>query len=635
MSQKIDKKISELKAMWGEVTPLVVEKDYQKLYATPTSGPEKRAVSISESLSKILMLPLQVIFAPITIPLGLVATRLLTVNREFIDKKRHNPMVTSSDKNGNWEYLAIFASENATKAIEVNAYELSPEYNKNPKKLHINIHGLGGNANQFNKVTVPTAEKFAADQWNVTRNATWTVAGQKRQIRVLIAAAIQKGYEDIRLDGYSYGAGLVLNVYHELMQDEAYRNYFEANNITLHYTARNGYESEGLTVVSRLIGYGNKTDPNYINGTGKAPKPPLLMQFFSWVGHHLPLLNLTSLRTKPIKGLPIPTNSRNYVVNCVVTTKVTNSHGKIETRLKRDGVIGVLNSTNNIKEFGHNRIALAIDSIIIRDLIIKKISKIVSMIAELKDHDSVLAKLNLLLNECKDDELKFDALLIELEKFFTELRKQLFVKLMASDTSSISKLEEDIIDKLSELGRIGLFEVCSFKAFLNNPAYCHMVSLKVPELFNQVNERILEDQQLEIKEAENKIVSKTLDALEKYILNTDWKPNNKKWQFLGGERLCEPGVQTPKWIPSTPLKQVYAIREFQRENAKENNPSAALKTWLAVKAMGENAAEKTGRNRSAESEAYYQLFKVERPFEKIQAILELESQEESSQNSCR
>lgn len=224
--------------------------------------------------------------------------------------------------------------------LQVNAFLL----NSQPNKLHINMHGLGSSGNSYDIVAPEAAEMWQADQWNVTRVPVASVEEQKEQVRQMIAAAIQVGYKDIRLDGYSYGAGLVRTVYHELMDDDHYRKFLAEKNITLHYTARNGYKSEGLTFFAYLTGFGEKDTPDYKKKGAHAPKPNWLMRIGHFFVHHI--LRIDTLRNRRLNR-PIPETSHNYVVNAVLSVE---RDGK--KTVMRDGVIGYTNRSNG-KHHGH------------------------------------------------------------------------------------------------------------------------------------------------------------------------------------------------------------------------------------------------------------------------------------------
>ncbi len=225
-------------------------------------------------------------------------------------------------------------------ALQVNAFLLQSR----PQKLHINVHGLGSSGNSYDLVAPEAALTFQADQWNVTRVPNPNIKNQKMQIRQMIAAAIQAGYTDIRLDGYSYGAGLVRTVYHELMEDKYCRAFLQSKNITLHYTARNGYRSEGMTMLAYVTGFGERHSPNYKKEGVHAPKPNFLMRAGHFFIHHI--LRIDTLRNRSIRR-PIPKRSHNYVVNAVLSMKKAGKKW-----IMRDGVIGDTNRTSGPK-YGH------------------------------------------------------------------------------------------------------------------------------------------------------------------------------------------------------------------------------------------------------------------------------------------
>lgn len=233
------------------------------------------------------------------------------------------------------------ASQFSQLPMQVNAFLL----NSRPTRLHINMHGLGSSGNSYDAVAPKASKKWQADQWNVTRIPGSSFKNHKQQVRQIIAAAIQSGYTDIRLDGYSFGAGLVRTVYHELIEDNYCRDFLEKNKITLHYTARNGYHSEGLTILSYLTGFGEQNSRNYKKKGKHAPRPNWLMRAGHFVIHHI--LRIDTLRTRKISR-PIPESSHNYVVNAVLSS-VDDTGKKI---VMRDGVIGYTNRTSGEKH-GH------------------------------------------------------------------------------------------------------------------------------------------------------------------------------------------------------------------------------------------------------------------------------------------
>lgn len=279
-----------------------------------------------------ILLPTRLIMAPLTLGIGAILTKALTQGGEGDSDFLINP------RNG------------SGKAISIMRFETEKE----TEKLSINIHGVGGNAYDYVDIAVENCTQFNCDQWSINRNPSWSVDAQKEQVRRTLLAAIEQGYKDIRLDGFSYGAGLARTVYHDLMQDTKFRKYIADNDITLHYTARNGYESEVLLAGGFVQQFGSGKDKNYIaDPTLNAPKPSLFMKMVNYL-HELPLFNF-SLQNKPIRGYDIPANSRNYVVNVVAVASDDPHH------VRRDGVIHLTNRTNDIERYGHTCIDVAVD----------------------------------------------------------------------------------------------------------------------------------------------------------------------------------------------------------------------------------------------------------------------------------
>ncbi len=301
---------------------------------------------LKRALYNTLLFPIRVAFnglsAPITYFLTDCDVHRQPYRRDIQDKGwlRDYQATQETAYAGKWSSFEIFATKDS-RVIPINGFLLNDR--ENSHKLHINVHGVGNSANCFDGVAPMTASEVGADQWNMTRRRSFTVEGQKVQLRVVIAAAIQQGYTDIRLDGFSYGAGLVRTVYHELIADPEHRQFLEDKKITLHYTARNGYESEGLTFAAHLLGRGGKTHKNYIKNGAHAPKANFFMKVISFVVDELILFDNT-LRNKAINA-PIPEGSMNYVANCVVST------GK--NQLVNDGLIAHTNRTSSREKYGH------------------------------------------------------------------------------------------------------------------------------------------------------------------------------------------------------------------------------------------------------------------------------------------
>lgn len=313
---------------------ITLTKQQRHLYRKPTAP--KRGYK--RTLTWLLALPVRLLLFPITLPLSLLVTRILTAS------ERHGLKTFYEDEkmpeNGHWEYFQISSDKNPAHATKVNMFKL----NQPTHKLHINVHGMQGSANDYDDLAAITAEQFGADQWNITRHASWTVESQKRQLRRVFAAAIVRGYKDVRFEGFSIGAAVVRTVCYDMFQDEKYRRLLKDNNIVLHYTARNGYISEGMTLGGILTGHGfraNKQD--YVDYTGKVPKPNIIMWVMHKFLHTLSLVDF-SLRNRHLHGQMIPNESRNYVISSVVSGR---------TRLKRDPVIAHHNRTNSVTKYGH------------------------------------------------------------------------------------------------------------------------------------------------------------------------------------------------------------------------------------------------------------------------------------------